>query len=170
MCRLGIGHRKVAGKYPLVIPLTLLTPPLTLLTLLMPSLLTRPMHHCTGEALGAASGRHFGGKGGTQLHLRKQPYLPLAPLSRCGKWVWPKHYIFTCASSHRADAFCAKDCRGLAEWFQEIGLDMYTDLAEEKIGSGEKLVELISEGSNHPLVVRQEGCHIMCVYVHAYNI
>lgn len=55
--------------------------------------------------------------------------------------------------SARADAFSAKGCEELGTWFTSIGLDMYSDLVQEKMLSGEKLAEIVSEDNSHQLVV-----------------
>lgn len=55
--------------------------------------------------------------------------------------------------SARADAFEAKDSEELAVWFKSIGLDMYCDLVQEKMLTGESLAEIAGENSSHQLVV-----------------
>lgn len=53
--------------------------------------------------------------------------------------------------SARANAFVAKDSVQLAEWLKGIGLDMYCDLVQEKMLTGEALAEMVAEDN---LVVR----------------
>lgn len=55
--------------------------------------------------------------------------------------------------SSRADAFHAQDSAELVVWFKSVGLDMYSDLVEEKMLTGERLAEMVSEDSCHQWVV-----------------
>ena len=61
--------------------------------------------------------------------------------------------------STRADAFTAKSSAELAEWFQSIGLDMYSDLAEEKMLTGESLANMVVEDSS--LVVSEVSLYFL---------
>ena len=47
-------------------------------------------------------------------------------------------------ASPRAAEFCAKDSKQLADWFSDVGLDMYTDLVEKNLASGERLVTMVA--------------------------
>lgn len=58
-----------------------------------------------------------------------------------------------CVYSLRADAFNEKDHEELADWFKSIGLDMYSDLVQEKMLTGLKLSELVAEDGSLQLVV-----------------
>ena len=56
--------------------------------------------------------------------------------------------------SARAEAFRNKNSADLIEWFKHIGLDMYADLIEEKMVTGEKLADIVSsEDNDRQLVV-----------------
>ena len=43
----------------------------------------------------------------------------------------------------------------LGEWFQTIGLDIYRDIVEEGLTSGEKLANIVASQANEELVVRE---------------
>ena len=58
--------------------------------------------------------------------------------------------VFT---SPRAAEFCAKDSRQLADWFSDVGLDMYTDIVERNLASGEKLVTMVAANNNELFAV-----------------
>ena len=51
-------------------------------------------------------------------------------------------------ASPRAAEFCAKDSRQLADWFSDVGLDMYTDIVERNLASGERLVTMVAANNN----------------------
>ena len=51
-------------------------------------------------------------------------------------------------ASPRAAEFCAKDSSQLADWFSDVGLDMYTDIVERNLASGERLVTMVAENNN----------------------
>lgn len=53
--------------------------------------------------------------------------------------------------SPRAAEFHAKGSKELAEWFTSVGLDMYTDLVEKNLSSGEELVTMVTT-NNHTLL------------------
>ena len=57
------------------------------------------------------------------------------------------------SSSPRAAAFYALTAKQLASWFQRIGLEMYSDIVEHSISSGERLATMISSPTNDELVV-----------------
>lgn len=60
--------------------------------------------------------------------------------------------------SSRAVEFHAKDGRQLAEWFTTVGLDMYTDIVERNLSSGEQLVTMVTANNNAALVVSEVFC------------
>ena len=55
--------------------------------------------------------------------------------------------------SVRADEFLAKTTEELVAWFRSIGLDMYSDLVQEKMLTGERLADIVSGDSTHEMVV-----------------
>lgn len=55
--------------------------------------------------------------------------------------------------SPRAAEFHAKSSKQLAEWFTSVGLDMYTDLVERNLSSGEQLVTMVTSNNNTGLAV-----------------
>lgn len=64
-----------------------------------------------------------------------------------------KNDVLLYCPSPRAAEFCAKDGRQLAEWFTSIGLDMYSDLVERNLKSGEQLVTMVTANNNTLLAV-----------------
>lgn len=61
--------------------------------------------------------------------------------------------IIASPTSPRAEAFIAMESEALAEWFKNIGLDMYSDLVTEKALTGERLAEFVADDDCHQLVV-----------------
>jgi hypothetical protein len=55
--------------------------------------------------------------------------------------------------SPRAAEFHAKSGKELADWFTSAGLDMYTDLVERNLSSGEQLVTMVTTNNNTLLAV-----------------
>lgn len=55
--------------------------------------------------------------------------------------------------SPQAVAFCGKDSEQLSEWLTSVGLTIYTDLILEKQVTGDRLAEMVAEGTNQHLVV-----------------
>lgn len=83
------------------------------------------------------------------------PHQPVKCVAYCSILDLPLHLEMR-YYSERAEAFSAKISTEVAEWFGSIGLDMYSDLVQEKMLSGEKLAEIASEDNSHQLVVRDE--------------
>ena len=65
-------------------------------------------------------------------------------------WCWNDVLFF---HSPRAAEFQAKGGKQLAEWFATVGLDMYTDLVEKNLSSGEQLVTMVTANNNTLLAV-----------------
>ena len=61
--------------------------------------------------------------------------------------------MFLFFHSPRAAEFYAKSSEQLAEWFTSVGLDMYTDLVERNLSSGEQLVTMVTSNNNTLLAV-----------------
>lgn len=59
-------------------------------------------------------------------------------------------------SSPRAATFHAMDRRQVAEWMAAIGLDMYCELVEQEVPSGNKLVEIATAQGNQELIVSMQ--------------
>ena len=64
-------------------------------------------------------------------------------------------HTHTHTHSPRAAAFYAMKGAQLGEWFQTIGLDIYRDIVEEGLTSGEKLANIVASQANEELVVRE---------------
>ena len=61
--------------------------------------------------------------------------------------------MFLFIHSPRAAEFYAKSSKELSEWFTSVGLDMYTDLVERNLSSGEELVTMVTANNNTHLAV-----------------
>ena len=55
--------------------------------------------------------------------------------------------------SSRASAFYAKDGRQLGQWVEDIGLEMYRNLVEKNVPSGERLVVMTTKHESNDLMV-----------------
>ena len=55
--------------------------------------------------------------------------------------------------SHRAANFFVLNSHQLGQWFQSIGLDMYSGIIERSVPSGQRLVEMVEASTNNDLVV-----------------
>ena len=62
-------------------------------------------------------------------------------------------HTHTHTHSPRAAAFYSLNGAQLGEWFQSIGLDMYSDMMEQEQVTGDKLASIVAVNSNDGLVV-----------------